>query len=101
VLDQRSRRLQAALGFVTLRAAPQHPALATVHGRLDSWHGVGDVVAGIHRQGYDVQMAQDDERGWRATFYVSRMEHSASVTASAFEDTPWCAAQRAAREAQR
>ena len=42
----------------------------------------------MHRQGYDVQLTQYDERGWRATFYVSGMEHSAtSSTASAWEQT--------------
>jgi len=36
----------------------------------------------------------NDERGWRATFYVTGMEHSAtSATASAWEPTPWRAVQ--------
>jgi putative ABC transport system substrate-binding protein len=34
------------------------------------------VVGGIHRQGYDLQLTQYDERGWRATFYTTGMEHS-------------------------
>jgi hypothetical protein len=97
VLDQRGRLLRAALGFVTLRAAPQDLALATVHGWLDSWRGIGDVVVGMHRQGYGVQLTQYNERGWRATFYTTGMEHSGtSATASAFEETPWRAVQRAA-----
>jgi len=25
----------------------------------------------MHRQGYDLQLTQDDERGWRATFYTT------------------------------
>jgi hypothetical protein len=54
----------------------------------------------MHRQGYDVQLTQYDERGWRATFYTTGMEHSAtSASASAFEDTPWRAVQRAAHKA--
>jgi len=48
---------------VTLRAAPRHPALAAAHGCLDSWRGIGDVVVGMHRQGYDVQLTQYDARG--------------------------------------
>jgi hypothetical protein len=32
----------------------------------------------MHRQGYDVQLTQYDERGWRATFYVMGVEHSAT-----------------------
>jgi hypothetical protein len=51
----------------------------------------------MHRQGYDVQLTQYDERGWRATFYVTGMEHSAtSATASAWETMPWRAVQVAA-----
>ena len=54
------------------------------------------------RQGYDLQLARDDERGWRATFYVSGMEHSPTgATGTAWESTPWRAVQRAAREALR
>ena len=73
MLDQRGRLLGTALGFVTLRGALHHPALATLHGWLDSWRGVGAIVAWMHRQGYDVQLTQYDERGWRATFYVAGM----------------------------
>jgi hypothetical protein len=28
------------------------------------------------RQGYDLQLTRYDERGWRATFYTTGMEHS-------------------------
>jgi hypothetical protein len=31
----------------------------------------------MHRQGYDLQLTQYDERGWRATFYTTGMEHCA------------------------
>jgi hypothetical protein len=30
----------------------------------------------LNRQGYDLQLTQYDERGWRATFYVTGIEHS-------------------------
>jgi len=43
---------------------------------LDSWTGIGHVVVGMHRQGYDLQLTQYDERGWRATFYTTGMELS-------------------------
>jgi hypothetical protein len=50
--------------------------------------------------GYDLQLTRYDERGWRATFYTSGMEHSpASATGTAWEGTPWHATQRAAWEA--
>ena len=51
---------------------------AVVHSWLSSWTGIGHVIEGMHRQGYDVQLTQYDERGWRATFYVTGMEHSAT-----------------------
>jgi hypothetical protein len=54
----------------------------------------------MHRQGFDLQLTQYDEHGWRATFYTTGMEHSpTSATGTAFERTPWQATQRAAREA--
>jgi len=42
----------------------------------DSWTGIGHVAVGMHRQGYDLQLTQYDDRGWRATFYTTGMEHS-------------------------
>jgi hypothetical protein len=42
----------------------------------------------MHRQGYDIQLTQYDERGWRATFYTTGMEHSPiSATGTAWERT--------------
>jgi hypothetical protein len=56
----------------------------------------------MHREGYDLQLTQYDERGWRATFYTTGMEHSlTSATGSAWEPTPWRAVQGAARDALR
>jgi len=41
-----------------------------------------------------------DERGWRATFYTTGMEHSpTSATGTGWERTPWQATRRAAWEA--
>jgi hypothetical protein len=54
----------------------------------------------MHRQGFDLQLTQYDERGWRATFYTTGMEHSpTSATGTAWERTPWHATRRAAWEA--
>ena len=91
--------------LVTLEAArlqaDAHP-LPALRAWLDSWRGIGDVERGMARQGYDLQLTRYDERGWRATFYTSGMEHSAtSATGSAWEPTPWHATQRAAWEALR
>lgn len=87
--------LSAALGFALLDAHAREVRL--LHSWLSTWSGIGHVIVGMHRQGYDVQLTEYDNRGWRATFYVTGMEHSAtSATASAFEVTPWEAVQRAA-----
>ena len=52
-----------------------------------------------HRLGFDLQPTQYDDRGWRATFYTTGMEHSTtSATGTAWERTPWPATQRAAWE---
>jgi len=67
---------------------------------LDSWSGIGHVTVGMARQGYDLQLTRYDEKGWRATFYTSGMEHSpTSATDTGWERTPWHATQRAAWEA--
>jgi hypothetical protein len=100
VLDKRGRLLRAALGFAGLPRPSYDRSLWALRAWLDSWRGIGDVSAGMHRQGYDLQLTEYDERGWRATFYATGMEHSpTSTTASAFEPTPWHATQRAAWEA--
>jgi hypothetical protein len=64
---------------------------------LDSGSGIGHVAVGMHRQAYDLQLTEYDDRGWRATFYTTGMEHSpTSATGTAWERTPWRATQRAA-----
>ena len=95
--DASARRaaLTAALGFALLQ--PSAPELKLVHGWLDTWRGIGDIVVGMARQDYDLQLTRYDGRAWRATFYTSGMEHSAtSAIGSAWEKTPWRAVQRAA-----
>lgn len=87
--------LTAAVGFALLE--DHGDALQVVRFWLSTWTGIGQVIDGMHRQGYDVQLTQYDERGWWATFYVTGMEHSAtSATTSAWEPMPWRAVQRAA-----
>ena len=96
--DRRRSLLVAALGFSLL--APGEPArsgLAALRGWLSTWTGIGLVSGGMARQGYDLSLTRYDERGWRATFYVTGMEHSATgATGSAFEPTPFRAVQVAA-----
>ena len=100
MLDQRGQLLRAALGFAGLPRPSYDCALHALRSWLDSWSGIGHVTVGMARQGYDLQLTRYDEKGWRATFYTSGMEHSiTSATASAWERTPWHATQRAAWEA--
>jgi hypothetical protein len=100
VLDQRGQLLRAALGFAGLPHSLYGRALHALRIWLDSWRGIGHVAVGMHRQGFDLQLTQYDERGWRATFYTTGMEHSpTSATGIAWERMPWPATQRAAWEA--
>src|SRR5262249_46287919 len=72
------------------------PALRTLRSWFDSWVGIGHVAVGMHRRGFDLQLTQYDERGWRATFYTTGMEHSpTSATGPGWEPTPWHATLRA------
>jgi hypothetical protein len=99
VLDQRGQLLKAALGFAGLSSPSYDRALRALRALrtwLDSWSGVGRIAVGMHRQG-NLQLTQYDERGWRATFYTTGMEHSpTSATGTGWERTPWHATQRAA-----
>jgi len=100
MLDQRGQLLRAAVGFAGCPLPSYDGALWALRTWLDSWQGVGHVAVGMHRQGFDLQLTQYDERGWRATFYTTGMEHSpVSATGTAWEATPWRATQRAAWEA--
>jgi hypothetical protein len=102
VLDQRGRLLIAALGFAGLPRPSYDHALWTLRTWLDSLvrhrpHHRGDAPPGLRPA-----VTQYDERGWRATFYTTEMEHSpTSATGTAWEPTPWHATQQAAWEALR
>jgi hypothetical protein len=99
VIDRRTHLLRAAVGFTTLPMPSYDRVLWALRTWLDSWTGIGHVAVGMHRQGYDLQLTQYDERGRRATFYTTGMEHSpTSATGTAWERTPWHATQRAAWE---
>jgi hypothetical protein len=100
VIDARRRLLVAALGFARLARSSHDRGLQALQIWLDSWSGIGRIAVGMARQGYDLQLTRYDDRGWRATFYTTGMEHSpTSATGTGWERTPWHATQRAAWEA--
>ena len=89
--------------LVTLEAArvqadlPVLGALQLVAGLLARYRRC---ERGMAHQGYDLQLTRYDEKGWRAMFYTSGMEHSpTSATGTGWERMPWHATQRAAWEA--
>jgi len=76
--------LTAALGFLQV---------ALLRRWRDSWAGLGDVIAGLTRQGLDIELRQFPT-GWRANLYPTGTAHFI-VIASAWEPTPWRAVQQA------
>jgi hypothetical protein len=92
-LDARGRRLRAGLAALVVRA--DAPELRLVHDWLDSWSGIGLIIAGMTHQGWDVQLMAYAARDWRANFFPVGIAHSI-IDGSAWEPTPWRAVQRAA-----
>jgi hypothetical protein len=100
VLDQRGQLLRAAVGFAGCSMPSYDRALHARSGPGSTrGPGIGHIAVGMHRQGYDLQLTQYDERGWRATFYTSWMEHSpTSAAGTGWERTSWHSTPRAAWE---
>jgi hypothetical protein len=82
VLDQRGRLLRAAVGFAGCSMPSYDRALLALRTWLDSWPGIGHVAVGMHRQAFDLHLTQCDDRGLRATFYTTGMEHSPTSATS-------------------
>jgi hypothetical protein len=100
MLDRRRQLLRAAVGFAGLPRPSCDRALWALRTWLDSWSGIGHVAVGMHRQGFDLQLTQYDDRGWRATFYTSGIEHSpVAAIGTAWERTPWRAVRVAGWQA--
>jgi hypothetical protein len=89
VLDQRGRLLVAALGFAGLSRQSYDRSLSALRTWLDSWSGIGRIAVGMARQGFDLQLTRYDERGWRATFYTTGMEHSPTSATARCTRTPF------------
>ena len=78
------------------------PQLRLVNAWLDTCTGIGLIVGGKARQGYDRQLTRYDGQGWRATLYTSEMEHSpTSASGTAWQHTSWRAVQETACETLR
>jgi hypothetical protein len=65
---------------------------------MDSWRGIGDVVTGMKRQGYEVSIG-DHGGQWISVFYAGhggyeQLEGAGTAQAA----TPWAAVQRASRQ---
>ena len=80
-LTVRRQLLRAALGFLALE--PRDSELRRLHRCFDNWRGIGDVVAGLARQGYDLELRGYRGRGWRAVFFPEGFEHSLTAHAGA------------------
>jgi hypothetical protein len=76
------------------RARPRpHARRALVHRWLDTWAGLGQVVAGMTHQGWDVQLTAYAARDWRVNFFPVGIAHSI-VGGTAWEGAPWRACNR-------
>ena len=99
--DRRGRLLLATVSAAVLPVPDEHGVRA-LHGWLGTWRGIGDLEAGMARQGYDLQLTRYAGEAWRATFFITGREHSAhAATGIAGEKTPWRPVRVAAREALR
>lgn len=93
-VDRRRALLTAALGFLQIdEPKVPHTGLSALHAWLDSWRGIGDIVAGMERQGYALSLTKIHDDGWRATFHKHPM-----LSADGFgtDEKPWRAVQQAA-----
>jgi hypothetical protein len=97
-LAERRAVLTAALGFMGLNwRQPVPPVVLTLARWMNSWAGLGAVVAGMGAQGFNLEL-KEFPWGWRANFYPTGIAHSV-VVGSAYEPAPWTGVQKAAWEA--
>ncbi len=97
-VTQRRTLLTAALGLALLD--PREPELRLLHGWLDSWRGIGDIVTGMKQHGYEVSLGDHGSSQWIAVFYEGHGgDKPLEAAGTAQAPTPWSAVQRAAWEA--
>ena len=98
--DRRRALLRAALGFSTIRwHGDTPPAVRALAAWTDSWTGVGAVVGGMQRLGYEIELKQMADN-WRVNLRPAGQPR-ANVAGTAWERTPWHATQRPAWEARK
>jgi hypothetical protein len=68
--DRHARRLRVALAAVLVRDAA--PELRLVRDWLDSWSGIGLIIAGMPHQGWTCRSRAYAARDWRANFFPRR-----------------------------
>jgi hypothetical protein len=103
-IQQRRSRLVAALGFARLELRPAPPELVTLKTWLGSWGGIGAIIEGMLRQGYDLDLRSYQHRphdqGWRAVFLHRDHVHRPWVgQVLRFHPTPGQAVHEAAWQA--
>ena len=95
-MSERRSLLVAALGFVLFGNWHSVPELVTLHAWLDTWSGLGAVVVGMERHGYELWLAKD-RNGWSSTFLRRRHVMQPWVGQVLYWwPTPWRAVQEAA-----
>src|SRR3989441_5373757 len=93
--SDRRATLAAALGFLTLEQ--RAPELQLLHRCFDNWRGLGDVVTGMARQGYQVSLGDNGAGQWIAVFYAGHGgQQPIEAAGTAQGPTPWAAVQSAA-----
>jgi hypothetical protein len=88
--------LVAALGF--LQFPPQTSALRALHAWLDNWRGIGLIVIGMERLGYNVSLKK-----WHGGSWTCSLNRDVATSADGFGSgpTPWAAVQQAAWQAMK
>jgi len=90
------RRALLVAALVAVRVKSREPEINLIHAWLDSWTGLGLVVVGMARRGYDLALTGYPQ-GWRATFlHRSHALHPWVGQVISWWPTPWRAVQEAA-----
>ncbi len=90
------RRALLLAALAAMRVKTDAPELAILHAWPDSWFGLGLVVVGMQRHGYDLTLTHD-RSGWRATFlHRSHVLYPWVGQVLTWWLTPWRAVQEAA-----